>query len=257
MVRPPANENEVVERSLPVSDVPFLVCVEGNIAAGKSELLSWYNMYNGVTVMKEPITLWTDFRNYNLLDLKYQDRSGKRGHEMSFQVLANLTRYKQLEETYGTMDVRMIERSPQSGTLVFADRARRHGSLSNLNFEIICEFNKILSNGPYRDMVTPDLVVYLDASPEICYRRIRERGRPEEKDLSVYDLRDLHFSHELWLESTHIRCPVLRLKNDGAVGSEIDLMPEINRKILELRDRKKARLEQRVNGVVRTPPAEQ
>jgi hypothetical protein len=46
------------------------------------------------------------------------------------------------------------------------------------------------------------------------------------------------------------------LKNDGAVGSEVDLMPEINRKILELRDRKKARLEQRVNGVVRTPPAE-
>ncbi len=112
MVRPPANENEVERRSLPVSDVPFLVCVEGNIAAGKSELLSWYNMYNGVTVMKEPINQWTDFRNYNLLDLKYQDRSGKRGHEMSFQVLANMTRYKQLEETYGTMDVMMIERSP-------------------------------------------------------------------------------------------------------------------------------------------------
>ncbi len=218
MVRPPANENEVVERGLPVSDVPFLVCVEGNIAAGKSELLSWYNMYSGVSVMKEPINVWTDFRNYNLLDLKYQDRSGKRGHEMSFQVFANMTRYKRLEETYGTMDVRMIERSPQSGTLVFADRARRQGSLSNLNFEILCEFNKILSNGPYKEMVSPDLVVYLDASPEICYRRIRERGRPEEKNLSVYDLRDIHFSHELWLESTSIRCPVLQVKYEGAVG---------------------------------------
>ena len=256
MVRPPTIDNKVVERSLPVSDVPFLVCVEGNIAAGKSELLSWYNMYNGVTVMKEPIHLWTDFRSYNLLDLKYQDRLGKKGYEMAFQVLANMTRYKQLEETYGTMDVRMIERSPQSGTLVFADRARRHGSLSNLNFEIICEFNKILSNGPYREMVTPDLVVYLDAAPEICYRRIKERGRPEEKNLSVYDLRDLHFSHELWLESTHIRCPVLRLKNDGLVGSEIDLMPEITKKILELRDRKKARIEQGANGAARAPPTE-
>jgi hypothetical protein len=48
----------------------------------------------------------------------------------------------------------------------------------------------------------------------------------------------------------------LRLKNDGAVGSEVDLMPEINKKILELRDRKKARIEQGANGVVRTPPAE-
>ncbi len=72
----------------------------------------------------------------------------------------------------------------------------------------------------------------------------------------MYDLRDLHFSHELWLESTHIRCPVLRLKNDGAVGSEVDLMPEINKKILELRDKKKARIEQGANGVARTPPAE-
>ena len=105
-------------------------------------------------------------------------------------------------------------------------------------------------------MVTPDLVVYLDAAPEICYRRIRERGRPEEKNLSVYDLRELHFSHELWLESTHIRCPVLRLRNDGAVGSEVDLMPEINKKILELRDRKKARIEQGANGAARASPAE-
>ncbi len=31
-------------------------------------------------------------------------------------------------------------------------------------------------------------------------------------------------------------------------------MPEINKKIIELRHRKKARLEQRANGVARTPP---
>jgi hypothetical protein len=33
-------------------------------------------------------------------------------------------------------------------------------------------------------------------------------------------------------------------------------MPEINKKILELRDRKKARIGQGTNGVARTPPAE-
>ena len=48
----------------------------------------------------------------------------------------------------------------------------------------------------------------------------------------------------------------MRLKNVGAVGSEVDLMPEINRKILEIRDRKRARMEQEANGVARTPPAE-
>ena len=70
MVRPPAIDNKVVERSLPVSDVPFLVCVEGNIAAGKSELLSWYSMYNGVTVMKEPINQWTGFSKLQFAGFK-------------------------------------------------------------------------------------------------------------------------------------------------------------------------------------------
>ena len=226
------------DRDLTLSGIPFLVYVEGNIASGKSELLAWYNIQEGTCVMKEPINKWLDFCDYNMLGLKYADRTGRRGHEMSFQVLANLTRLEQLQNTFGTRDVRFIERSLKSGLNVFADRARRLGTLSNLNFEILKQFNKVVSSGPYAEMVQPDLVVYLDVSPEICHQRLLNRGRIEEMNLTRWDLNDLHLAHELWLESNDIKCPVLRIKNEGDVSSITNYMPEIDNKIAELRARK-------------------
>ena len=223
---------------LPASDVPFLVYVEGNIAAGKSELLAWYNIREGIHVMKEPINIWLDFNEYNVLGLKYADRTGRKGHEMTFQVLANLTRLEQLQMSYKRKEVRMIERSLKSGIEVFAGRARRTGTLSNLNFEVLRYFGKVTSSGLLSEVVLPDLVVYLDVSPEICLERIRGRGRPEEMSLSLQDLNELRLAHELWLESSDVKCQVLRIKNEGEVGSIVNHMKEITEKIIELRNRK-------------------
>lgn len=33
--------------------------------------------------------------------------------------------------------------------------------------------------------VNPDIIVYLRAPPEVCLKRIQERGRPEEKKITL------------------------------------------------------------------------
>ena len=45
----------------------------------------------------------------------------------------------------------------------------------------------------------PKLIVYLRASPEKSLERIRARGRPEEKHITLEFLREIHFLHDEWL----------------------------------------------------------
>lgn len=43
--------------------------------------------------------------------------------------------------------------------------------------------------------------MYLKSAPEVVFERVKQRGRPEENDISLEFLRELHESHERWLMS--------------------------------------------------------
>lgn len=45
--------------------------------------------------------------------------------------------------------------------------------------------------------------VYLRASPEVVYERMKKRGRPEENTVPFEYLEQLHTSHEQWLMSNN------------------------------------------------------
>lgn len=60
------------------------------------------------------------------------------------------------------------------------------------------------------------IVVYLRSSPEVVLKRVKERGRPEENEISLKFLQELHESHERWLmsEDSVNTIPVLVLDAD-------------------------------------------
>ena len=49
------------------------VCLEGNIAVGKSTILEALALHKGIEARGEPTTIWTDFRGSNLLKEFYED----------------------------------------------------------------------------------------------------------------------------------------------------------------------------------------
>ena len=46
-----------------------------------------------------------------------------------------------------------------------------------------------------------NMTIYLQSNPETCYKRIKERARPEEKSVTLPYLRNIHTQHEQWLSN--------------------------------------------------------
>lgn len=67
-------------------------------------------------------------------------------------------------------------------------------------------------------------LVYLRSTPEVVYERMKARGRPEEKSVSLEYLQQLHDSHERWLMSNDEKfnsIPVLVLDADTTLEETI------------------------------------
>ncbi len=225
---------------------PMLVSLEGNIGAGKTEILSYYRFDAGARLLWEPISEWVAFKEYNLLDLKYKDKHGHKNHEFNFQILANCTRQEQMLSTAHSRMVRLMERSNHSGFHVFAKTARNQGKLTNLQMELLKKMLESSTCGPAEVATTPDLIIYLQVTPETCYDRVKKRGRKEEKDLRLGDLRELHEAHEKWLNvdkkhqgSWAVPCPVVRISNNGDKNDIAEVITQINTIVLEMREKKR------------------
>ncbi|XP_063267168.1 collagen alpha-1(I) chain-like isoform X5 [Prinia subflava] len=52
-----------------------IICIEGNIASGKTTCLDYFAQTTSTEVLKEPLTKWRNVRGHNILGLMYQDAS--------------------------------------------------------------------------------------------------------------------------------------------------------------------------------------
>ncbi|CAH1795307.1 unnamed protein product [Owenia fusiformis] len=168
------------------------VSVEGNIGCGKSTCLKYFQNSPNVEALREPLHLWCNVRGHNALELLYQD---PKRWSFSFNTYVQLTRLN-MHEHKTEKPVKMLERSLYSTRYCFVENDMRSGILSPLEGAVLSEwFDFTIAN---RDCHV-DLIVYLRASPEICYDRIRKRNRKEEKCVPFQLIKDLHDLHEQWL----------------------------------------------------------
>ena len=56
-----------------VNNKPFVVSIEGNIGAGKSTILKFFEKYSDVELIPEPVAQWCDVNGHNLLGKQYED----------------------------------------------------------------------------------------------------------------------------------------------------------------------------------------
>lgn len=170
----------------------FTVSVEGNIGCGKTTLLSYFEPFSTVEAIKEPINKWTNVHGHNALELLYKD---PKRWSFSFNNYALLTRL-QMHEHVPATPVKMLERSIYSTRYVFVENSYQSGSLAGLEHAVLDEmFCHILKTRK----VEVDLIVYLRASPEVCYERLRRRNRKEENTVPYDFIKRLHDLHEDWL----------------------------------------------------------
>ncbi|CAF89803.1 unnamed protein product, partial [Tetraodon nigroviridis] len=160
---------------------PKMICVEGNIASGKTTCLKYFSKTSDIQVLTEPVSKWKNVRGQNPLALMYQDpaRWG-----LTLQTYVQLTMLvNHLSSTVAS--VKMMERSIFSARHIFVENLFRSGKLAAVDYAVLSEwFDWITSS----ISLPVDLIVYLQTSPQTCYERLKQRCRDEEKAIPLVRL---------------------------------------------------------------------
>ncbi|XP_043485175.1 deoxynucleoside kinase [Leptopilina heterotoma] len=198
----------------------FTVCVEGNIGSGKTTFLNNFKIYNNTAVLQEPVQLWRNVAGENLLELMYKDADR---YACLFQSYVQLTMV-QLHALNTSQPYKVMERSAYSARL-FIENMKRNKTLKDVELYVLeAWYDWSIQNCD----IETDLIVYLRTSPEIVYKRMRERARKEEDCVSLEYLKQLHQIHDEWLLERKIfslPAPVIVLNGDKNLE---DMMSEFN-----------------------------
>jgi len=177
---------------MPSKNSPFIVSIEGNIGAGKSTMLKFFNNYSDIELIPEPVAEWCDVSGHNLLSKLYED---PKRWSFQFQSYVQLTRLQLLKRP-SDCSVKIIERSIQNNRYCFLENAKKEGSLCGAELEVLFSWYDWLNNNIGLPL---DLIVYLRTSPQVAYERLKARGRKEETGVPMSFIESLHESYEDWL----------------------------------------------------------
>jgi len=160
-----------------MSEIPFPfkhVAVEGPIGVGKTSLVERLAArFSGVKVLEDVTNPF--------LEAFYK---GIPGAAFQVQIFFLLSRYQQQEELrQGDLFTRLVV----ADYTMAKDRIFARLNLSDQEFALYQRLYNLLVPG----LPKPDLVIYLEASVEVCLERIRRRGRPFERTIEAGYLRRL------------------------------------------------------------------
>lgn len=157
----------------------MLIVIEGNIGVGKSTLSYQLAEQCGFKLFEEGADTNKAFEQY--LELYYQD-PGRWALEMQFWLMSQ--RFKQhqeaIEHIHVTGQACIMDRSIYGDT-VFAKRNYLNGHISELGYKSYLQHRDVM----FRFLMVPQLTIYLEASPEVCLRRIRSRARSSEGGIPI------------------------------------------------------------------------
>ncbi|AWP14498.1 putative thymidine kinase 2 mitochondrial [Scophthalmus maximus] len=206
-----------------------VICVEGNIASGKTTCLEYFSKTSNIEILTEPISKWRNVRGHNPLALMYQDpeRWG-----ITLQTYIQLTMLDRHLSPVTSHPVKMMERSIFSAKYIFVENLFRSGKMPEVDHAVLSEwFDWITTN----ISIPVDLIVYLQTSPQTCHERLKQRCREEEKVIPLEYLESIHQLHEDWLikgTSSPLPAPVLVIPADHDLQKMLQQYEENRDKIL-------------------------
>jgi deoxyadenosine/deoxycytidine kinase len=176
------------------------VAIAGNIGAGKSTLtgmlaqhLNWEPFYEAV----EDNPYLADF---------YQDMRRWSFHSQIFFLSRRLRHHRKLLDHPNSV---LQDRSVYEDAEIFACNLFRQGNMNERDYKSYRELYEVLT----MFLPSPDLVVYLRASVPTLQRRIAQRGREFEREISSDYLAQLNELYEEWSAGFKL-CPVLTVPAD-------------------------------------------
>ena len=187
----------------------MIIVVEGNIGAGKSTILEQLMTKvrkdeddREVIFHSEPIDIYTSVQSttcptpINLLEKVYVDPSK---YTFQFQLVAALNNLNELLQASKDIDkIHMFERSWLFGAHVMLPMLKEvYGEISDEDYSV---YYHLIENHPAHKTVRIDKTIYLDTPIDVCMKRINQRGRLEERNVSREYVANIGKYYEKWIE---------------------------------------------------------
>ncbi len=148
-------------------DEPSYIAIEGVIGVGKTTLATILAEKLGAQLQLEEV------EENPFLEKFYDDM---RGYAFQTQIFFLLSRYRQQTEL---AQASLFKQKVVSDYTFSKDRIFAYINLNDDELALYEKLVKILE----RDIVKPDMVLYLQASPHVLMERIAKRGRPFERNM--------------------------------------------------------------------------
>ena len=155
-----------------------IICIDGNLGAGKSTVMKYLRNTYKYSVDLEPVDDWIPF----LHDMYKNNKDA-----FEFQVKVWMDRmYMPL---YPKDSLTLTERSGYFQWHVFTKSNYENDKLNERQYNIL---KTMYDNCPFY----PDAYIYLQTSPEQSFKRIHKRRRNCESDIDVAYIEKIHAMHE-------------------------------------------------------------
>lgn len=213
----------------------LFITVDANIGAGKTNVchaLSSTVTTSGKSarVLEEPThhTRFAHFLAHYYEDLKTGQNTGG-GFEMQMFMLCQ--RYEQhrlaVELAWGENGIVVIQDRPIYGDTVFATTAMERGFMTREEYELYVDVFRNMS----RDVMPPDIFVYLNVTPEECHRRMNFRGRKQEEGVPLDYLQSLDKNYQKLIQEMRRRGVRVLVVDWNDFGPPVELWNKIQRMV--------------------------
>jgi len=209
-----------------------IVSIEGNIGSGKSTLLeslkNRLSHFTEIIFVNEPVDEWSEIKDENgttILEKFYADQEK---YSFPFQLMAYISRLKNLKNVVDRINkmgkqfeskryVIIMERSLYTDRFVFAKMMFDSGKMEFVNYQIYLKwFDAFIEN------FVVHKIIYVKASPEICFTRISTRGREGESSIPLEYLQNCSKYHDEMIDMlTEVEKTVLDGNQDIKANPEI------------------------------------
>ena len=214
----------------------LFITIDANIGAGKTNAchaIGSAATANGwpARILEEP-THHPKFPHF--LQHYYKDlpTGTNTGGGFSMQMFMLCQRYEQhrlaVELAWGPHGQVVIQDRPIYGDTVFATTAMERGFMTRQEFELYVDVFRNMS----RDVMPPDIFVYLDVSPEECFRRMASRARDEETGVPLDYLQQLDKNYKLLIQEMRRRGVRVMVVDWREFGPPVEMWKQILRMVI-------------------------
>ena len=187
----------------------LFITIDANIGAGKTN--ACHAIASAATASGSPAKVLeepTQHPKFNHFLQRYYDdlQSGKNtGGAFAMQMFMLCQRYEQhrlaVETAWGENGEVIVQDRRVLGDTVLVTTAMERGFMTPEEYQLYVDVYRNMS----RDVMPPDIFVFLDVSPEECYDRMHTRGRSEEDGVPLDYLQQLYGNYQKLLSEMRRR----------------------------------------------------